>query len=386
MDKRNTSMQKLFGNDIRRCFQNPGLNKFAKSAFSFLILVTFCTMLLEIMMPENIKNRLHKRHNLKMEKRWNRYMTKHSKILNELMKADVQLSNIQKKGIWQDGVELTGELKKRVPSCLIIGVMKGGTYALRTFLTLHPRIVAYDGEIKYFSQKFDKGLAWYKSKMPPSYANQITIEKSLYFSAEKSVQRIKEVNKNMKLLVIVRDPVERAISHFIHMKSIGLIENTASFHEILTKNESKYLRILSAGRYVEHLQKWTKHFPLNQIHFVDGNAFVEDPIPELSKVEDFLELEHKITKNKLYYDKEKGFYCFIVNKQRTCLPDGKGRHHPSVEEHTIRTLEIYYHPLNQQFFSATGKKFQWKYEQDYEDTLKNIKTFKNNNKTHIHSD
>ena len=104
MDKGNASMQKLFGNDIRRCFQNPGLNKFAKSAFSFLILVTFCTMLLEIMMPENIRNRLHKRHNFKMEKRWKKYMTKHSKILNELMKADVQLSIFKRKEFGKMGL------------------------------------------------------------------------------------------------------------------------------------------------------------------------------------------------------------------------------------------------------------------------------------------
>lgn len=64
----------------------------------------------------------------------------------------------------------TGEIKSRLPQCLIIGARKGGTRALLEFLSLHPNISANRQEVHFFDDdwRYSHGLQWYKQQMKPS--------------------------------------------------------------------------------------------------------------------------------------------------------------------------------------------------------------------------
>ena len=69
--------------------------------------------------------------------------------------------------------------QRRLPQCIIIGAMKCGTRALINSLALHPDVVTAASEVGYFyGLNYDRGLEWYRSQMPPSRQNQITIEKT----------------------------------------------------------------------------------------------------------------------------------------------------------------------------------------------------------------
>lgn len=69
---------------------------------------------------------------------------------------------------------------RRLPQAIIIGVRKCGTRALLEMLYLHPMVQKASGEVHFFDrdENYNRGLEWYRMKMPHSYPGQITIEKS----------------------------------------------------------------------------------------------------------------------------------------------------------------------------------------------------------------
>ncbi|XP_075168045.1 heparan sulfate 3-O sulfotransferase-A isoform X2 [Haematobia irritans] len=111
---------------------------------------------------------------------------------------------------------------RRLPQALIIGIRKCGTRALLEMLYLHPRIQKAGGEVHFFDrdENYMKGLEWYRKKMPHSFRGQITIEKSpSYFVSPEVPERVRAMNASIKLLLIVREPVTRAISDYTQLRS-----------------------------------------------------------------------------------------------------------------------------------------------------------------------
>src|SRR6266700_6115485 len=110
----------------------------------------------------------------------------------------------------------------RLPHFIIVGTMKGGTTSLYDFITLHPDIErAKVKEIHYFSLNYHKGHQWYLDHFN-SGPDKITGEASpTYFDAANMSlipNLIKSFNPRVKILLIVRDPIERAISHYNHLR------------------------------------------------------------------------------------------------------------------------------------------------------------------------
>uniref|UniRef100_A0A670YM97 Sulfotransferase n=1 Tax=Pseudonaja textilis TaxID=8673 RepID=A0A670YM97_PSETE len=103
---------------------------------------------------------------------------------------------------------------RQIPQTIIIGVRKGGTRALLEMLDVHPNIVVAATEVHFFDwdENYVKGIDWYRSLMPFSYENQITIEKTPgYFTSPQAPERIHDMNSSIKLLLILRDPTERVL-------------------------------------------------------------------------------------------------------------------------------------------------------------------------------
>lgn len=114
------------------------------------------------------------------------------------------------------------KMGRRLPQALIVGVRKCGTRALLEMLFLHPRIQKAAGEVHFFDrdENYEHGLEWYRKKMPYSFRGQITIEKSpSYFVTPEVPERVRAMNASIKLMVIVRDPVTRAISDYTQLRS-----------------------------------------------------------------------------------------------------------------------------------------------------------------------
>ncbi|MFM6205694.1 sulfotransferase domain-containing protein, partial [Planktothrix sp.] len=111
------------------------------------------------------------------------------------------------------------------PHFIIIGVQKGGTNSLYHYLCKHPQIVAAtQKEIHFFTLNYEQGLNWYQSQFPPEADGKqiLTGEGSPYYLFHPLVpQRLYESFPNTRLIVLLRNPVDRAISHYYWEVKLG---------------------------------------------------------------------------------------------------------------------------------------------------------------------
>lgn len=263
-----------------------------------------------------------------------------------------------------------GELRKRLPNAIIIGVKKGGTRALLEILKIHPSVRACSIEVHFFDrdENYEQGLDWYRQQMPTSLPGQITIEKSpSYFITSKVPERVYRMSKTVKLIVIVRDPSRRAISDYT--QSLERKPDNPPFEDMVMDDNGEIDESwskLEIGHYAKHLTQWLEYFPLSQIHFVSGEELIKRPAKEIKAVERFLNIKPFITEDNFYFNESKGFPCFVgkitnsgsVSKAH-CMGDNKGRKHPPIREDVLNRLRGYFRPLNEKFYSMVGRKFRW---------------------------
>ncbi|XP_020282553.1 heparan sulfate glucosamine 3-O-sulfotransferase 6 [Pseudomyrmex gracilis] len=254
---------------------------------------------------------------------------------------------------------------RQLPTALIIGVKKGGTRALLEFLRLHPAIRAAGSEVHFFDHHYMKGFRWYRRRMPPTLDGQITMEKTpSYFVTREVPRRVKHMNPGMKLIVVVRDPVTRAISDYTQVKSKR--RKMPRFEDLAFVNRSKIVNTswvpLKIGVYVRHLERWLQHFSLSQFLFVSGERLIADPVMEITRVQDFLGLKRVICEKHFYFNATKGFPCLLKSEDRAtphCLGKNKGRSHPYIEPTAVQRLRDFYRPFNQRFYQLAGMDFGW---------------------------
>nr|XP_025861475.1 heparan sulfate glucosamine 3-O-sulfotransferase 3A1 [Vulpes vulpes] len=261
---------------------------------------------------------------------------------------------------------LLDEGSKQLPQAIIIGVKKGGTRALLEFLRVHPDVRAVGAEPHFFDRSYDKGLAWYRDLMPRTLDGQITMEKTpSYFVTREAPARISAMSKDTKLIVVVRDPVTRAISDYT--QTLSKRPDIPTFESLTFKNRSTGLidtswSAIQIGIYAKHLEHWLRHFPLGQMLFVSGERLISDPAGELGRVQDFLGLKRIITDKHFYFNKTKGFPCLKKaegSSKPHCLGKTKGRTHPDIDRDVVRRLRDFYRPFNLKFYQMTGQDFGW---------------------------
>ncbi|XP_077594745.1 heparan sulfate glucosamine 3-O-sulfotransferase 3B1b [Stigmatopora nigra] len=259
-----------------------------------------------------------------------------------------------------------GAGSKKLPQAIIIGVKKGGTRALLEFLRVHPDIRAVGAEPHFFDRNYDNGLEWYRDLMPKTLEGQITMEKTpSYFVTKEAPARISAMSRDTKLIVVVRDPVTRAISDYT--QTLSKKPDIPSFESLTFKNATTGLidtswSAIQIGIYAKHLDNWLQYFPMEQILFVSGERLISDPAGELGRVQDFLGLKRIITDKHFYFNQTKGFPCLKKaegSSKPHCLGKTKGRTHPDIRPQVVRRLRDFYRPFNMKFYQMTAHNFGW---------------------------
>lgn len=258
-------------------------------------------------------------------------------------------------------------LRTRFPDALIIGVRKGGTRALINFLSTHPGVVRPKGEVHFFDKEdnLNRGINYYLSQLPPVPDGSILIEKTpAYFVTPTAPDTIHLFHPSIKLILIVRDPVERIVSSYAQLreKHVQSGEPHPDLPDMIYLEDGSVNlshSMVQTSMYSRHLQRWLKVFPREQIHIVDGDSFSRNPYSAMKGVEEFLQLEAFFTEDSFQYNATKGFYCIQVGHELECLGSGKGREHPEVEERVIKDLRIVFAPYNEEFEKMTGLSFGW---------------------------
>ncbi|XP_060549022.1 LOW QUALITY PROTEIN: heparan sulfate glucosamine 3-O-sulfotransferase 4-like [Pantherophis guttatus] len=260
--------------------------------------------------------------------------------------------------------------EKRLPQALIIGVKKGGTRALLEALRAHPDVRAVGTEPHFFDRNYGHGLDWYRELMPRTLEGQLTMEKTpSYFVTGEAAGRIHAMAKDTKLIVVVRDPVTRAISDYT--QTLSKKPEIPTFEVLAFKNRTLGLidaswSALRIGLYALHLESWLQYFPLAQMHFVSGERLISDPAGELAKVQAFLGLRRVVTEKYFHFNQTKGFPCLKKPEESgapRCLGKSKGRTHPVIDRDVIQRLRKFYKPFNVMFYQMTGQDFQWEQQQ-----------------------
>lgn len=257
--------------------------------------------------------------------------------------------------------------KRRLPQCIIIGARKAGTRALLVYLNLHPDIITHGEELHFFDEDafYNQSLEAYRRKMPFSFKNQITIEKTpSYFTSPEVPERVYRMNSTIKLLLILRDPVERTVSDYTQV-AVGKIrkhKHVEAFNDKVFEKDGSINRSykgISRSVYHRHMARWLEFFKLSQIHIIDGENLVLDPYSELYQVEEFLGIEHKLREENFYFNKSKGFFCVQTEVLQKCLSESKGREHPAIDRDVLRKLRSFFKPMNEKLFKMINREFDW---------------------------
>jgi hypothetical protein len=112
-----------------------------------------------------------------------------------------------------------------LPNLIVIGAMKAGTTSLHHYLSLHPEIaMSGEKELNFFiaERNWSKGPAWYCSHFPLERVKGTVVrgESSPLYTAHPTFagvpERMRQVVPDARLIYVVRDPVERMISHYVH--------------------------------------------------------------------------------------------------------------------------------------------------------------------------
>jgi hypothetical protein len=177
------------------------------------------------------------------------------------------------------------------PDFLIIGAMKSGTTTLYKYLDEHPNIFVPRPrkEPGYFSREhvYQNGRDWYLSLFQNARPDQWVGEASTCYSRWPHFvdvpERIFNFNKDVKLIYILRHPVDRAYSHYGHLLFYAN-KKYRSLDEALDAEPE----ILDASKYMAQINRFLQYFPKEQLLLVDFEELVSNPHAILQQVQAFI--------------------------------------------------------------------------------------------------
>ena len=277
------------------------------------------------------------------------------------------------KHVFEKAFRATTNPLRLMPDFIIIGTMRGGTTSLYSYLTEHPNIgPAYMKEVHFFDVYFSKGLHWYRAQFPSSVQKYYTerVQKQNFITGEASPyylfhphapKRIAKTLPQVKLIVLLRNPVTRAYSHYYH-EVAGGHEKIATFEEaiaceeeriakeaeLLAKNEQyisynhRHFSYLARGIYVDQLRVWMNLFPKEQFLILRSEDFYADPAAGLKQVLDFV----NVPDLSLKAQKEE------YEQLNTTTP-------PRMNPATSKRLREYFEPHNSRLYKYLGVDFGW---------------------------
>jgi hypothetical protein len=185
----------------------------------------------------------------------------------------------------------------RMPDFLIIGAMKSGTTSLFELLGRQPQIfLPRWKEPQYFSRdnKFSLGEKWYQNLFIDAREDQLIGEASTCYSRwplySHAAERIAARLPDVRLIYLMRHPVERAYSHYGHLMQERMIKRKG---EILTFEEAleKEKEIIDTSLYMMQVKKYLEFFPQDQMFFLTLDELKSRPAELLLRIQDFLRIE-----------------------------------------------------------------------------------------------
>ena len=256
-----------------------------------------------------------------------------------------------------------------LPNTLIVGAAYCGANALASFLSLHPNIAVTHGQLRFFTENYDKGLEWYSSMIKkPTRRQRIVLERSPdYFYSRDAPDRIEAVDPGMKIIIILRNPIKRLISDYssaVLAKQSPKDAKTKTFEKAVIDPMSRYVNSDNKGVqnsiYFPFVYRWIDKFSKDQVYIVDGESFISNPIQELRGVEKFLGVSSNLKEDNLYFNSTSGYFCPKLRGGPRCYGHAEGWHQlKNVDFTVLERLKQFYEHHNERLYSLLGTRFDW---------------------------
>jgi Sulfotransferase domain len=245
-----------------------------------------------------------------------------------------------------------------LPEFLILGAQKAGTTALYAYLRWHPAITGPAWkEVSYFDRHYRRGVHWYRGQFPLRPGDRLVGEASPgYLFHPLAPKRVKATVPEARLIVLLRDPVDRALSHYHHEVALGreplTFEQAVEAEPERTRGEEERLlrepdyfshpwwdyTYLARGRYAEQLERWLAVFPREQVLVVASDDLAAAPAQTYARALEFLGASaHELDSYPRVYQQRYG----------EMRPD------------TRRRLAEYFAEPNRRLYELLGRDFGW---------------------------
>jgi len=263
---------------------------------------------------------------------------------------------VLRNAVWGTGT-LTARLRP-LPDFLILGAQKSGTTALYAYLRRHPEITGPAWkEVSYFDRHYRRGPAWYRGNFPLRAHGAIVGEASpSYLFHPLAPGRAAALLPNASLIALVRDPADRALSHYHHQVALGREE--LPFEEALEREEERLAgelermhddpgyfshawwnhTYLARGRYADQLARWLDHFPRERLLVLSNEELAERPAETYARVLEFLGApSHQLASYPRVYDRD----------------------YPAMRPETRLKLAVAYAEPNRRLYALLGRDLGW---------------------------
>ncbi|MEM9562940.1 MAG: sulfotransferase domain-containing protein [Actinomycetota bacterium] len=280
------------------------------------------------------------------------------------------LRHLKEGGKWgRERVALATWEQRVLPDLILAGVQRSGTTALFEALYRLPNVERprRGKGSHYFSYNYDRGWEWFQSQFPTeAWARSVesrtgrplfTFDACPYYLFHPfAVERMAQALPDVKVMVMLRDPVRRAESHYHHSVSHGhedlpFTEALAAEHERMAgeidrmeqdwsywSHHHEHHSYLAKGLYAEQLQRLFRHYDRERVMVVPSEEFYRRPDRVLGDVTDWLGLD-PVTLD--------------------TGDDRNGHAYRSMDhEMRARLIELYREP-NERLYALLGRRFDW---------------------------
>lgn len=252
---------------------------------------------------------------------------------------------------------------RTMPHFMLIGAQKSGTSSMFAYLKQHPQIVRpVFKEPYYFDRHYDRGLSWYGCNFPArstldrlndrhSRAHLTFEATATYVFDDRVPERIASDLDTRKFIVLLRNPVDRAISAYWHGRRMGRetrslddalkidLERHEAGNDPKATGEQTRAAYLRRGIYHRWIAHWQRTFSAESLLVLQSEEMFANPRSVMGRVFDFLDLP--------------------AAQRIDFEPQNVGRYHDGSDAAARRFLQEFYRPHNLELNRITGNEFSW---------------------------
>ena len=193
------------------------------------------------------------------------------------------------------------EVENKLPNFICIGSQKSGTTTIYNILKNHNEIfLSEQKELHFFDydDQYDKGVEYYKNffKTDKKIVGEITPSYIFFDDCAKRIYTT--LGAKIKILIILRNPIDRAFSHYLMSCKRGFEKK--SFEEAIILEEERICKgyfekshysYISRGKYSEQIKRYYKYFDKENIKIIFFEEFIQNQQSAISSIENFLNIK-----------------------------------------------------------------------------------------------